>query len=108
MKCKEAQGGGLHPDYGIMLCANRPEPLEDTLAHGKSHSLTRLVQVAGDSEREMGRGETKFVGCNLREETKYGFVTQSWSMRTTTCASKPISERTIYGTPLALKSERRR
>lgn len=22
-------------------------------------------------------GETKFVGCNLREETKYGFATQS-------------------------------
>ncbi len=37
MKCDEAQGGGLHPDYGIMLCANRPEPLEDTLAHGKGH-----------------------------------------------------------------------
>ena len=35
--CDEAQGGGgLHPDYGIMLCANRPEPLEDTLTHGKA------------------------------------------------------------------------
>ena len=36
MKCNAAQGGGLHPDYGIMLCANRPEPLEDTLTHGEA------------------------------------------------------------------------
>lgn len=41
-KCDEAQGGGLHPDYGIMLCANRPEPLEDTLTHGKAHFLRKI------------------------------------------------------------------
>ena len=35
MRCDGGHGGGLNPDYGIMLCANRPEPLEDTLAHGK-------------------------------------------------------------------------
>ena len=42
MRCNEAQGGGLHPDYGIMLCANRPEPLEDTLTHGEA-VLTRTI-----------------------------------------------------------------
>ena len=36
VKCDDAQSGGLHPDYGIVLCANRPEPVEDTLAHGKA------------------------------------------------------------------------
>lgn len=34
-RCNEARTGGLDPNYGIQLCANRPEPLEDTLAHGK-------------------------------------------------------------------------
>ena len=34
MKCPPGQGGGMDPNYGILLCANRPEPLEDTLAHG--------------------------------------------------------------------------
>ena len=34
-RCEAGQGGGLNPDYGIKLCANRAEPLEDTLAHGK-------------------------------------------------------------------------
>ena len=43
VKCDSSQGGGLHPNYGIILCQNRPEPLEDTLAHGKAHSVrTRL------------------------------------------------------------------
>ena len=45
MKCDEGQGGGLNPDYGIMLCANRPEPLEDTLAHGK-HCLVGVEMEA--------------------------------------------------------------
>ena len=36
MRCDETQGGGLHPGYGIMLCAERPEPLEDTLTHGRT------------------------------------------------------------------------
>ena len=36
VRCDETMGGGLHPDYGIVLCANRPEPLEDTLTHGKA------------------------------------------------------------------------
>ena len=35
LKCDRGQGGGLHPDYGILLCANAAEPIEDTLAHGK-------------------------------------------------------------------------
>ena len=39
LKCGEGQGGGMDPNYGIMLCANRPEPLEDTLAHGTSKGL---------------------------------------------------------------------
>lgn len=31
-----------------------------------------------DFEKKLSEGgETKFVGCNLREETKYGFATQS-------------------------------
>ena len=42
MRCDEGQGGGLHPDYGILLCANRPEPLEDTLAHGEALSSCGL------------------------------------------------------------------
>lgn len=42
MKCSAAQGGGLHPDYGIMLCANRPEPLEDTLTHEMVHAYDYL------------------------------------------------------------------
>ena len=35
VRCTEARGGGFDPNYGIQLCANRPEQLEDTLAHGK-------------------------------------------------------------------------
>lgn len=36
VRCTEARGGGLDPNYGIQLCANRAgvEPLEDTLTHG--------------------------------------------------------------------------
>lgn len=50
MSCDERQGGGLHPDYGIMLCANRPEPLEDTLTHGKKWPVRLLTEV-GRRER---------------------------------------------------------
>ena len=48
MKCDASQGGGLHPDYGIMLCANRPEPLEDTLAHGKTYLAQMQVRKGKD------------------------------------------------------------
>ena len=43
VKCDTAQGvgGGLNPDYGIMLCANRQEHLEDTLVHGKMLQFER-------------------------------------------------------------------
>ena len=35
VRCHEDRGGGLDPVYGIQLCANRGEPVEDTLAHGQ-------------------------------------------------------------------------
>ena len=36
-RCTGSMGGGLDPNYGIKLCANRAigNELEDTLAHGK-------------------------------------------------------------------------
>ena len=45
MSCNRAQGGGLHPDYGIMLCANRPEPIEDTLTHGEAFLYENFVHT---------------------------------------------------------------
>lgn len=41
VRCTEERGGGLDPNYGIQLCANRAgvEPLEDTLTHGKPSHL---------------------------------------------------------------------
>lgn len=37
LKCDPSQmGGGFHPQYGILLCANRTQPFEDTLAHGEA------------------------------------------------------------------------
>ena len=46
LSCNREQGGGLHPDYGILICANRPEPLEDTLTHGKSRVSRKLRRKA--------------------------------------------------------------
>ena len=34
LSCMDGRGGGFDPNYGILLCANRPEPVEDSLAHG--------------------------------------------------------------------------
>lgn len=37
-RCTEARSGGIDPNYGIQLCANRGE-FEDTLAHGEPHVI---------------------------------------------------------------------
>ena len=52
-KCDEGQGGGLHPDYGILLCANRPEPLEDTLTHGMAYFYLRWLEPETEACIEM-------------------------------------------------------
>ena len=67
-KCDEAQGGGLDPNYGIMLCANRPESLEDTLTHGK--------------------------GCFYGNFNGRLRLAQRWSTPTTTFGSKSTLRRT--------------
>jgi len=55
MKCTEAQGGGLDPNYGVLLCANRQDHLEDTLAHGRltlaaSHPIG-MLKLSRDGTR---------------------------------------------------------
>ncbi len=51
VRCTEARGGGLDPNYGIQLCANRAgvEPLEDTLTHGTPLQL--LPEIRGAETR---------------------------------------------------------
>ncbi|CAN3359008.1 mitochondrial inner membrane protease Atp23p [Diutina catenulata] len=43
--CPELQGGGFHPDYGILLCANRLRSkwqLEDVLTHELVHAYDHV------------------------------------------------------------------
>jgi len=42
LTCLDDTGGGFDPEYGIVLCANRPIPLEDTLAHEMVHAYDFL------------------------------------------------------------------
>lgn len=38
--------------------------------------ITHALDASCENKLREG-GETKFIGCDLREETKYGFATQS-------------------------------
>lgn len=53
VRCTEARGGGLDPNYGIQLCANRAgvEPLEDTLAHGRIFQLNTGISGTDFGQR---------------------------------------------------------
>lgn len=41
-RCAFGRSGGFDPNYGILLCANRPEPVEDVLAHGEPTNACRV------------------------------------------------------------------
>ena len=53
--CKDGRGGGFDPNYGILLCANRPEPVEDVLTHGEPtnacHCIHSLLTLSRDGTR---------------------------------------------------------
>lgn len=74
-RCKERQGGGFDPDYGIMVCANEMRDqshLEDTMAHEMVHAYDHLrFKMNWDSLRHAACSEVLFF---LLGDCDYGLT----------------------------------